>query len=337
MAAWGRVSAGASEMLLLSGYAGIGKSTLIQELQKPVVGQRGYFVTRKFDQLTQNLPYHAVRQAFRDLIRQLLAEDERGVAVWRAKLYDVLGAVGQVIIDFIPEVELLIGKQPPLPELGFSEAQNRFTFFFQRFVHVFAQKEHPLVIFLDDLQWVDLASLQLIQLLITDPNPQTLLMICAYRDNDVSETHPLRLALAALQQKGVTINTIALTPLALTDLTRLIADMLASDRAHAAPLAELVFQKTNGNPFFVIQFLQALYQELSDLDATVRLPFPANRHGHSERWREYGADSAWNMTDNMVELMVSKLQKLATEPQLILGICCLYWQLFCAANPVPCL
>ncbi|WP_333397240.1 AAA family ATPase [Microcoleus sp. AT8-B4] len=189
--AFGRVSLGATEMMLVSGYSGIGKTSIVNEVHKPIVAARGYFIAGKFDQFKRNIPYAALIQAFQELVRQLLTEISEHIAIWKENLLKSLDNNGQVIIDVIPEVELIIGKQPEVPQLGSSESQNRFNRVFQQFIRVFCQPEHPLVIFLDDLQWADSASLKLIQLLVTDPDSKYLLTIGAYRDNEVSPVHPL--------------------------------------------------------------------------------------------------------------------------------------------------
>lgn len=162
--AFGRVSLAATEMMLVSGCSGIGKTSIVNEVHKPILAARGYFITGKFDQFKRNIPYAALIHAFQELARQLLTESFEQIAVWKENLLQALGTNGQVIIDFIPEVELIIGKQLEVPQLGSSESQNRFNLVFQQFIRVFCQPEHPLVIFLDDLQWSDSASLKLIQL-----------------------------------------------------------------------------------------------------------------------------------------------------------------------------
>ncbi len=197
-----------SELMLVAGYSGIGKSALVNEIHKPVVRQRGYFIAGKFDQFKRNIPYTSLIQAFQALIRQILTESETQVQVWRDKLITALSPNGQVIIDVIPEIELIIGAQPAVPQLGSSEAQNRFNLVFQQFLSIFVQKDHPLVLFLDDLQWADSASLKLLQLLMTASEQQCLLLIGAYRDNEVSATHPLTLALEEIQSAGTVVHTI---------------------------------------------------------------------------------------------------------------------------------
>jgi serine/threonine protein kinase len=261
MDAFDRVSSGSTEMMLVSGYSGIGKSSLVNEIHKPIVRQRGYFISGKFDQFKRNIPYASIIQAFQELMRQLLTESDRQLGIWKSKLLKALGSNGQVIIDVIPEVERIIGSQPAVPQLGSSESQNRFNRVFQQFIHVFSQRDRPLVVFLDDLQWADLPSLKLIELLVTDPNSQYLLLIGAYRDNEVSATHPLIHTLEQIQQTGTIINNIILQPLDIVHVSQLVADTLRTDIAKAKPLADLVFKKTQGNPFFLTQLLKSLHQE----------------------------------------------------------------------------
>lgn len=308
LAAFDRVSSGTMEMMLVSGYSGIGKSCLVHEVHKPIVRQRGYFISGKFDQFKRNIPFASLIQAFQDLMRQMLTETDDQIAVWKSKLLEALGSNGQVIIDVIPEVERIIGPQPIVPQLGSSESQNRFNRVFQRFIHVFSQPEHPLVLFLDDLQWADSASLKLIQLIITDPDSKYLLLIGAYRDNEVSATHPLIQTLEEIQQTGAIVNNIILRLLDIAHVSQLVADTLRSEILKAKPLAELVFTKTQGNPFFLTQLLKSLYQDNL-------LVFDFDR-GFWQWDIEYL--EGVNITDNVVELMVSQIQKLSDKTQNVL-------------------
>ena len=310
MSTFERVSQGRSEMILVAGFSGIGKSALVNEIHKPIVQRRGYFISGKFDQFKRNIPYVSLIQAFQELIRQLLTESEAQLKNWQEKLLDALGANGQVIIDVIPEVELIIGKQPPIPRLGLNESQNRFNLVFQKFTSVFTQKEHPLVLFLDDLQWTDLASLKLIQLLMSNPDSQYLCLIGAYRDNEIDATHPLMLTLEQLHACGVQVNTITLRPLALTHINQLITDTLKCSREQSKPLAELVLTKTNGNPFFLRMLLKSLYQEKL-------LSFNASTN--SWQW-DFEKIQGVGITDNVVELMVGKIQKLPENTQKLLKL-----------------
>jgi predicted ATPase/signal transduction histidine kinase/tRNA A-37 threonylcarbamoyl transferase component Bud32/DNA-binding NarL/FixJ family response regulator len=310
MDAFERVSLGATEIMLVSGYSGIGKSSLVNEVHKPIVRQRGYFISGKFDQLKRNIPYASLIQAFQELIRQLLTENADKIADWKAKILEALGSNGQVIIDVIPEVERIVGVQPDVPELGPTESQNRFNRLFQQFIHVFTKPEHPLVLFLDDLQWADLASLKLIQLLACEPNSQYLLLIGAYRDNEVSATHPLMVTLEEIQQRGAVVNNIVLQPLHITHVNQLISDTFRSDTLKTISLTELVFNKTQGNPFFLTQLLKSLHNENL-------LSFNFNQG--CWQW-DIQLLKDIDITDNVVELMINQIHKLSLDTQNILKL-----------------
>ncbi len=309
---------GKVELMMVAGYSGIGKSSLVQELYKPITASRGYFISGKFDQFQKNIPYSAVVAAFGGLIRQLLGESEAQLQLWRKKLLTALGSNGQVIIDVIPEVELVIGKQPPVTELGPNESQNRFNRVFSQFIRVFCTKEHPLVIFLDDLQWADSATLKLIELMMTDQETQYLFLIGAYRDNEVSQVHPLMITLDGLKKEGIIVNFITLATLNLDSISQLISDTLNSNINRVKPLAKLVKQKTGGNPFFTNQFLTTLYSEnliLSDLSQT------GENENKDSFWQwDINKIKSQNITDNVVELMVKKLKKLPETTQQVLRL-----------------
>jgi predicted ATPase/signal transduction histidine kinase len=261
LAAFERVSQGNSELILVAGFSGIGKTAVVNEVHKPIVRQRGYFIKGKFDQFQRNIPFSAFVQAFRDLMQHLLSESDEQLQQWQEKILVALGENSQVIIEVIPELEQIIGQQPAVPELSGEAAQNRFNSLFQKFIKVFANQEHPLTIFVDDLQWTDSASLKLIQLLMSETETRYLLLIGAYRDNEISPTHPLILTLEKLEKAGATCNTITLAPLSLLDLNHLISETLNSPFDMVIPLSELVYQKTKGNPFFSNQFLKYLHEE----------------------------------------------------------------------------
>ncbi|MEG4115074.1 MULTISPECIES: AAA family ATPase [unclassified Microcoleus] len=298
------------EMMLVSGYAGIGKSALVQEIHKPITQKRGYFISGKFDQFERNIPYSAIAHALQKLMQQLLGEPDEQLQQWRSQLLTTLGNNGQIIIDVIPEVELIIGTQPPVPEVGATEAQNRFNRVFQQFVRVFCSKEHPLAIFLDDLQWADIATLRLLELMMLDEQTQFLFLIGAYRDNEVNPTHPLVLTFERLRKQGAVLQEIVLAPLTLEPLNQLIAETLHQDADSGRALAQLVLCKTEGNPFFANEFLRILYSEnLLTFDA------------HKLSWQYNIAQiQAQNITDNVVDLMLSKLKKLPEATQQILRL-----------------
>lgn len=259
--AFDQVNQGHRSLLLISGYAGVGKSALVHELHQPIVEQQAYFITGKFDQLQRTTPYRAIAQALRDLIRQLLTERDDQLAEWRQRLLVALGSHAQLIIDVIPEVELIVGPQPAISSLSPQETLSRFQRVFQRFIRVFCQPEHPLVIFLDDLQWADVASLNLLEWMLTDNDVGYLMVIGAYRDQAVTSRHPLNLTLERLQHDHIAITHLALESLRLDHIVHFLVDSLLRDRETLRPLAELIWRKTDGNPFFVHQFLQALFQE----------------------------------------------------------------------------
>ncbi len=296
------------EMMLVSGYAGVGKSALVQELYKPIIQKRGYFISGKFDQFQRNIPYSAIVDALQKLVQQLLSEPDEQVQQWRSQLLSALGNNGQLIIDVIPEVELIVGKQLPVSEVGATEARNRFNCIFQQFIRVFCSELHPLVIFLDDLQWIDSATLQLIELMLLDEQAQSLFLIGAYRDHEVNPAHPLALTLEKLRQQGAVLQEISLLPLPLEPLSQLIAETLHSNVDTVGSLAQLVLRKTEGNPFFICEFLRLLYSEnLLSFDA---------KH-LSWRWN-IAQIEAQNITDNVVKLMLNKLKKLSAMSQQLL-------------------
>ena len=299
-----------SELLLVAGFSGIGKTSVVNEVHKPIVRQRGYFIKGKFDQFNRNIPLYAFVSAFRDLIGQLFSESDVQLQQWKSKILQVLGENGQVIIDVIPELEKIIGKQPPVPELSASAAQNRFNLLLGKFIQVFSTKDHPLVIFLDDLQWADSASLNLMKLLMSETSNSYLLMIGAYRDNEVFSTHPLMLTLNEMEKGDATIDTITLAPLSVADINRLVADTLICEEKVAQPLTELVYQKTKGNPFFTTQFLLGLHGEnLIEFNGTVGY-WQCNLAQVRQR----------ALTDDVVEFMATQLQKLPPETQEVLKL-----------------
>ncbi|MEM7031047.1 MAG: serine/threonine-protein kinase PknK, partial [Chloroflexota bacterium] len=307
---YARVGQGSSEMMLVAGYSGIGKSALVHELYKPITRQKGYYCAGKFDQFQRNIPYSAFIQAIQDLIRQILTEDEAQITRWREEILAALSGNGQVIVDVIPEISLIIGPQDLVPELGPTETQNRFNFVLQRFINVFTAEDHPLTIFLDDLQWADRSSLRLIELLMNDIDSQHLLLIGAYRDNEVDAGHPLLLTLEELEQGDGQVSRLQLGPLEQRHTEELIADTLQCNPTEAVPLAQLVLDKTAGNPFFVNQFLTALYEDQL-------LTF--NRADNQWRWDLARiADSP--ITDNVVDLIVSKIQRLPQNTQEVLQL-----------------
>ncbi|MEH2408603.1 MAG: serine/threonine-protein kinase PknK [Nostoc sp.] len=306
--AFERVSLGATEMMLVAGFSGIGKTAVVNEVHKPIVRQRGYFIKGKYDQFQRNIPFSAFVQAFRDLIWQLLSESDAQLQVWKSQILEAVADNGQVLIDVIPELENIIGKQSPAAKLSGSAAQNRFNMLFPKFVQVFTSAEHPLVMFLDDLQWADSASLNLVQLLMQETG--YLLVLGAYRDNEVSPVHPFILTVDEAVKTGVTVNTITLSSLSEPDINQLVADTLNCELSIAEPLTKFVAQKSQGNPFFAIQFLKALHD-----DKLISFDWE-NRY-----WQcDIAQVKALAITDDVVEFMALQLQKLPNETQNILKL-----------------
>lgn len=303
--AFKRVATGGAELLLVSGYAGIGKSSLVNEIHKPVVAQGGYFISGKFDQFKRTIPYSAFNQAFRELMRQILTESESRISEWRAKLLKALGPNGQLIIDAIPELEFIIGKQLPVPLLG--ATRNSFNYVMQNFVSVFTHCDHPVVLFLDDLQWADAASLKLITLLMKDLDDPCLLLIGAYRDNEVDIAHPLNLTIDQIRKNSV-VTAVEVSPLLEDSIEELVADTLKRDEVEIRPLAQLIYRKTLGNPFFIGQFIKSLHSE-----GLLRFE---NRAWH---W-DIAQIKALNITDNVVDLLTRELRRLPQPTQRLLTI-----------------
>ncbi|HEX9059178.1 MAG TPA: serine/threonine-protein kinase PknK, partial [Clostridia bacterium] len=295
---------GHCELLLVSGYSGIGKSSLIHEIRKPITGKKGYFISGKYDQFERDIPYYGVIRAFQELVKQLLAEPQSSLDNWKRCLMDAMGSNGQVILDIIPELEQITGPQLQVAELNPLEAQNRFQMTFCEFLKVFARPEHPLVVFLDDLQWSDTSTLDLAKYILTKGNVQYVLFIGAYRNNEVQAGHPLIRLLGELKngQQGpdLAFNQISLKPLEFSAVNRLIADTFRSDTNETGPLANIIFQKTKGNPFFISRLLSSLYLQGTFTFITEK-----------GQW-EYDLEKvkAVEISDNVVELLVKGLESL---------------------------
>ncbi len=299
------VKTGTPELVLVSGYSGIGKSSVVNELHKVLVPPRGLFASGKFDQYKRDIPYSTLAQAFERLIHPLLGKSEAELDGWRQALREALGPNGQLIVDLVPDLKLITGEQHPVPELEPSQAKARFQLVFRSFIGVFARAEHPLALFLDDLQWLDAATLDLIENLSTQPDIRHLLLIGAYRDNEVGPAHPLMRKLDAIRKAGAKVQEIALAPLSLEDMTQLVADSFHCELKRAGPLGQLVHAKTAGNSFFAIQFLSALAQE----------GLVAFDHGEG-RWSwDLNRIHAKGYTDNVADLMAVKLTRLPKKTQ----------------------
>src|SRR5262245_14249100 len=310
------VAGGRPELVLVSGYSGIGKSSVVNELHKSLVPPRGLFASGKFDQYKRDIPYATLAQAFQSLLRSVLTKSEAELSEWRDALREALDPNGQLMVDLVPELKLIIGEQPSVPDLSPRDAQRRFQLVFRRFMGVFARPEHPLALFLDDLQWLDAATLDLMEDLLTQPDVRHLMLLGAYRDNEVDSSHPLMRKLEMIRRADATVQEVVLAALHCEDLEHLIADSLHCEVEHAAPLAQLVHEKTGGNPFFAIQFISALADEgLLTFD-----------YGEG-RWSwDLNSIRAKGYTDNVVDLMVGKLIRLPFETQRALQ------QLACMGN-----
>jgi predicted ATPase/signal transduction histidine kinase len=299
------VARGTPELVLVSGFSGIGKSAVVHELDKVLVQPRGLYASGKFDQYKRDIPYATLAQAFQNLMRSLLSQGEIELGRWRHAFTEALGSFGQLIVNLVPELELIIGKQPTVPELPAQEAKNRFQTVLRRFLGVFAHKEHPFALFLDDLQWMDSASLDLLEHLVTHSEVRYLLLVGAYRDNEVGPGHPLVRTIRSIRDTTARMHEIVLAPLGLGDVGQLVTDALHCDAERARPLAQLVYEKTGGNPFFAIQFLIALADE-------GLLAFDSAAAGWV--W-DISRIHAKNYTDNVVDLMVQKVKRLSLATQ----------------------
>ncbi len=311
LALFEQVAAGSTEFCMVSGYSGVGKSALVNEIGKPLVRQRGYLIQGKFDQFQRSTPYSAVAIAFRSLIQQLLAESSERQQAWRQKILAAVAPNGQVLIDLLPDIASVIGAQPAVPELPRTEARNRFHIVFLNFVRV-VTAEQPLVIFLDDLQFSDTSTLNLIRWLAAARELTHLMVIGAYRSNEVDAGHPLRLALNEIQESRA-IHELPLRPLDLASAGQLVADTLHTDIATCRMLSELLNDKAQGNPFFLTEMLKTLEQA----KAIVFAPEAGRWSWDMEAVRRVG------LAANVVELVVANLRRLtpATQHTLQLAAC----------------
>jgi predicted ATPase/serine phosphatase RsbU (regulator of sigma subunit)/tRNA A-37 threonylcarbamoyl transferase component Bud32 len=308
--AFERVSQGATEMMLVAGYSGVGKTALVHEVHKPMTSRHGYFASGKFDQFQKNIPYSAITQAFNGFCRYLLMESAETLSNWKTKILDAAGNNGQIIIDVIPELELVIGKQPTVDQVGSTETQNRFQLFFLKFIKALCDKEHPFILFIDDLQWVDSASLSLLKSIMLDDEIHHLLIIGAYRDNEVDSSHSFMMTVDELEKDNVIINTIFLANLLGDDVNHLLQESLLSKAAQTQSLTDLIYQKTLGNAFFTHQFLHTLYVE-----GLLQFDFKKNQW----QW-DVEQIASQNMTANVVELMTNKIDQLPKKTSKVLQL-----------------
>ncbi|WP_151635873.1 AAA family ATPase [Noviherbaspirillum aerium] len=306
----GMAATGRAALVTISGYSGVGKSSLVHEVHKSIVAEHGYFISGKFDQYMRDIPYATLTQAFRAMVQQLLAESEASIAGWRHDIQEAVGTNGQLIINVLPQMEVIMGRQSAVPDLPPVEAQHRFRTVFRQFLGVFTRREHPLVLFLDDLQWIDGPSIMLIEHILSHADTRYLLLIGAYRDNEVDADHPLMTSVESIRNSGASVIDIKLAPLSVTHLNQLVADTLHVERNASEALTHQVFKRTEGNPFFFTQFLASLHQDglfWHDMTDCV--------------WKwDLGKIEARDFADNVVDLMVRKLRKLPVHTQDVLQL-----------------
>lgn len=310
LAAFERVQAGAV-LMLVSGYSGVGKSALVQEVYRPLTHQHGAFISGKFDVSSTGVPYPALGQALHELVQLVLTESEDRLAAVRHRILSAVQPNAQVLLELCPTLERVIGPQPEVQPLPPADARNRLQQAVLGLLSAVATPEHPLCIFLDDLQWADADSLRLLSELLGSAAELPLFIIGAYRENEVGEVHPLRLTVRELEARGSRVERLVLGPLGGAEVRALVADTLAISKEDAAPLAELLLSRTGGNPFFVRAFLTSLHAD-GLLAAT-----PSGWRWDLDRIRQRGA------TDNVVDLMMDRVRRLpeATQQVLQLAAC----------------
>ncbi|MCP4112041.1 MAG: AAA family ATPase [Desulfobacteraceae bacterium] len=313
MQAFERVVSGTTELVLAAGFSGVGKSALINEIHKPVTEKKGYFISGKFDQFQRDIPYNGFIQAFKEVTCLILAENEKELGVWKEKITKAVGNIGKVLTDVIPNLELIIGKQPDIPDLQPAEALNRFNYVFENFVKSISRKEHPIVLVLDDLQWADSASLNLLKVLTGDQENKYILFIGAYRDNEADHSHPLMMTLDEMKKQGASVNTITLHNLCLENVSSLISDAM-QHHGNVQELAALVCEKTQGNAFFVHQFVKFLYEE-----NLLTFKYPSQSSPGIWQW-DISEIRKTGITDNVAELMTAKIRKLPEQTRDILKL-----------------
>lgn len=304
-----KATRGQTHLLLVSGYSGTGKSALVSEIYKPITAKKGYFIEGKFDQFQRSIPYYAFVKAFDALIHIMLTESASRIERIKTRMLEVLGQEGKVLTDVMPSFELIIGKQPPIAEINGEDTQNRFNYIFQKWLSAMCSEQHPIVLFIDDLQWADSASLDLLRALMLNPN-NNFLCICAYRDNEVSQAHPFPITVNQLREQGTRIEQIHLDNLSLDNIENLLADSLFRDINSIKSLAELIYRKTNGNAFFVVQFLKSLADKgLLSL----------NPKTNQWEWDLAELNKLSN-TDNVVDFMAEKIKVLDPQTQSIFKV-----------------
>lgn len=294
------IAHGEKPFILISGHSGVGKSALVHEIHKPSIEIRGLFIEGKFDQYQKNIPYSAWIQSFQELVKNILTENEESLSLWRTKILDALGSNGKVLTEIIPNLELIIGVQPEIIELGPIETLNRFNTVICNFIQYIAKQEHPLAIFIDDWQWADSASLELLKIILLNPDISHLLIICAYRENEVDKNHPFAITLSQIQIKRAITRKILVSELSIENIDEIVFDSLGR---HHKILSNIVHRKTKGNAFFVNQFLNSLYNEnLINIDLKT-----------GEWYPDLEAINALDITDNVVDLISIKAKRLPFE------------------------
>ena len=303
------ITNGSVELVTISGYSGIGKTSLVNEIHKVTSSQSALYISGKFDQYKRNVPYETLTFAFKGLVNQLLTKKEEELVEWRTAILQAVGSYGDLICELIPELEFVIGKQTKVVDIGAAEANYRFQLVFSRFLSVFATAEHPVIMFLDDLQWADSASLKMIENFITNNEIRFFLLICSYRDNEVTVAHPAMLALESIKRRGAIASDILLTPLTRNDVSQLVADSMVGSTGTSV-VADLIYEKSMGNPFFTIQFLTTL--------AANQLVQYCEREGTWTWQVDQIASLAY--TDNVIDLMIERLRQLPNATIEILQI-----------------
>jgi hypothetical protein len=297
-------SSGETAIVLVSGPAGVGKSAIVKKLQRTLLTTSCLFAAGKADQYKLDIPYPTLAQAFQVLVRRILGLESADLDRWRRQLLDAVGPNGQLMTNLVPELAVIIGEQPPPPDLPPQEAQNRFHLVFRRFLGVFAQPAHPLALFIDDLQWLDTATIVLIERLAGEADVRHLLLIGAYRDDEIQSNHRLAQAFQFMRKANQRLLEIRVNPLTRAEVMQLTADTLRTTISVVRPLGQLIFDKTEGNPFFTVQFLKALREE-------GLLVF--NTESGAWRW-DLDRISAKSITDNVAELLARKLTRMPSVP-----------------------
>lgn len=301
---------GTTEVVLIGGYSGVGKSSLVREVQKPITALRGYFLSGKYDQYNRSEPFSAILQVLSSLVRMILTEPPDSIARWKERIHSALGSNGKVITDILPDLIHIIGEQKSVAEMGASENANRFYAVFLDFIRVFADREHPLAIFLDDMQWADSASLHLLRTLLEDRSTGSLFIMLAYRDNETDANHPFTLLIEDLKKETGSLPSIILKPLSNANIGELLSDSLYTPIDKVQPLADLLGSKTGGNPFFITELLKQLIRK--DL---IRFDGTAGSEGQGAWIWDLSKIKDAAISDNVVELLLQRMRSLPKESQ----------------------